>query len=72
MKLGDIGNPDALPFGKPLEGVRVLALEQMQALPFATQLLARLGADVLKIEPLGGEQGRASTPAMADPDGRAG
>ena len=46
MQLGDIGNPDAIPHGKPLDGVRILAAEQMQSLPFATQLLARLGADV--------------------------
>ena len=32
--------------GKPLEGVRVLALEQMQSLPYATQLLARLPTPV--------------------------
>src|ERR1700734_2066700 len=57
--------------GRPLEGVRVLAIEQMQALPYATQLLARLGADVVKIEPLAGELGRASLPAMSDPGGRA-
>src|SRR5207249_3531296 len=56
---------------RPLEGVRVLALEQMQALPFATQLLARLGADVVKVEPPAGDQGRASTPAISDPQGRA-
>jgi crotonobetainyl-CoA:carnitine CoA-transferase CaiB-like acyl-CoA transferase len=56
---------------RPLEGVRVLALEQMQSLPFATQLLGRLGADVVKIEPVGkGESGRASMPAMRDPEGR--
>jgi formyl-CoA transferase len=48
----------------------VLAIEQMQALPYATQLLARLGADVVKIEPLTGELGRASLPAMSDPEGR--
>ncbi len=55
----------------PLEGVRVLALEQMQALPYATQLLGRLGAEVIKIEaPGGGDQGRGSLPAMADPQGR--
>jgi len=71
MRLGDVGNPDAIPHGKPLDGVRVLAAEQMQSLPFATQLLARLGADVVKVEhPVHGESGRGSTPSMADPEGR--
>jgi crotonobetainyl-CoA:carnitine CoA-transferase CaiB-like acyl-CoA transferase len=60
----------ALAAGRPLEGIRVLAIEQMQALPYATQLLARFGADVVKIEPLNGESGRASLPAMIDPEGR--
>ncbi|HYA69720.1 MAG TPA: CoA transferase [Acidimicrobiales bacterium] len=55
---------------RPLEGVRVLAVEQMQALPYATQLMARLGADVVKIEPLSGDLGRSSVPAMVDPEGR--
>jgi crotonobetainyl-CoA:carnitine CoA-transferase CaiB-like acyl-CoA transferase len=55
----------------PLAGVRILALEQMQALPYATQLLGRLGAEVVKIEsPHGGDSGRASLPAMTDPHGR--
>jgi crotonobetainyl-CoA:carnitine CoA-transferase CaiB-like acyl-CoA transferase len=71
MKLGDTGNADALPFGKPLDGVRVLALEQMQALPYATQLLSRLGADVVKVESTkGGDLGRGSLPGMPDPEGR--
>jgi crotonobetainyl-CoA:carnitine CoA-transferase CaiB-like acyl-CoA transferase len=71
MQLGDIANPDAAGAGKPLDGVRILALEQMQALPYATQLLARLGADVVKVEhPKGGDLGRGSLPAMTDPDGR--
>ena len=68
--LGEIANEAAAGSGKPLDGVRVLALEQMQALPYATQLLARLGAEVVKIEPLTGELGRGSTPAMTDPQGR--
>ena len=37
-------------WGKPLAGVKVLAAEHMQSLPFATQLLAVLGADVVKVE----------------------
>jgi crotonobetainyl-CoA:carnitine CoA-transferase CaiB-like acyl-CoA transferase len=71
MRLGDIANEGAQHYGKPRDGVRVLAAEQMQALPYATQLLARLGADVVKVEhPVNGESGRASTPAMLDPEGR--
>lgn len=71
MKLGDVANAGAAPYGKPLDGVRILALEQMQALPYATQLLARLGADVVKIEaPGSGDLGRSSLPAMTDPEGR--
>ena len=71
MRLGDISNADAAQFGKPLDGIRVLAAEQMQALPYATQMLARLGAEVVKVEhPEHGESGRASTPAMIDPAGR--
>jgi formyl-CoA transferase len=54
----------------PLDGVRILAAEQMQALPYGTQLLARLGADVVKVEPLTGESGRGSQPAMIDAQGR--
>ena len=71
MQLGDVANADAAHYGKPLDGVRVLALEQMQALPFATQLLARLGAEVIKVEsPNGGDSGRASQPGFPDPEGR--
>jgi len=60
---------DRLP--PPLEGIRVLALEQLQAVPFATQLLAHLGAEVVKVEPpTQGESGRAAAPAIRDSDGR--
>ena len=72
MKLGDVVNAEAAHWGKPLDGVRVLALEQMQALPYATQLLGRLGADVVKVEAPGtGDLGRGAQPAVADPEGRA-
>ena len=70
VKLGDIANADAAANGKPLDGIRVLAVEQMQALPYATQLLTRLGAEVVKIEPPAGESGRGSHPGMLDPEGR--
>jgi crotonobetainyl-CoA:carnitine CoA-transferase CaiB-like acyl-CoA transferase len=66
-----VGATVGAPGPKPLEGVRILALEQMQALPYATQLLGRLGADVVKVEsPQGGDLGRSSLPAMKDPEGR--
>lgn len=72
MRLGETANANAAPEGKPLDGVRILALEQMQALPYATQLLGRLGAEVVKVEsPKGGDLGRSSQPAMEDPEGRA-
>jgi crotonobetainyl-CoA:carnitine CoA-transferase CaiB-like acyl-CoA transferase len=71
MNLGDTANAAAEQWGKPLDGVRILAAEQMQALPYATQLLARLGAEVVKVEhPVHGESGRGSLPAMVDPEGR--
>jgi formyl-CoA transferase len=71
MRIGEIRGEDRVPYGKPLEGVRVLAAEQMQALPFATRLLAHLGADVVKVEPPGrGESGRGGRPSLVDEDGR--
>ena len=56
---------------RPLEGLSVLAAEQMHALPHATQLMALMGADVLKVEPLEGEAGRHGRPTITDRDGRA-
>jgi alpha-methylacyl-CoA racemase len=41
-----------------LAGVRVLDLSQYLPGPFATRLLADMGADVVKVEPPGGEPGR--------------
>lgn len=42
----------------PLEGVRIVEIGQLIAVPSAGQQLLEYGADVLKVEPLTGEQAR--------------
>lgn len=39
----------------PLEGLRVIEIGTLVAAPFATRILAEFGADVIKIEPPGGD-----------------
>src|SRR3712207_64974 len=50
----------------PLEGLRVVALEQAVAAPFCTRQLADLGADVVKVErPDGGDFARGYDGALS-------
>jgi crotonobetainyl-CoA:carnitine CoA-transferase CaiB-like acyl-CoA transferase len=46
----------------PLNGIRVIDLGRHQAGPRCAQVLARLGAEVIKIERLGGEETRYHSP----------
>jgi crotonobetainyl-CoA:carnitine CoA-transferase CaiB-like acyl-CoA transferase len=46
----------------PLDGIRVIDLGRHQAGPRCAQILARLGAEVIKIERLGGEETRYHAP----------
>jgi len=49
-------------FGRPLSGIRVVDLTSLLPGGIATRLLADLGAEVVKVEPPGGESGRHFPP----------
>ena len=53
----------------PLTGFRVLDMTHILAGPFATQMMADAGANVIKLEPPGGEYSRIRGPQRPGPNG---
>ena len=51
---------------RPLHGVRIIDFSTNMAGPYATMILAQLGADVVKVEPPGGDDARHWPPAIGD------
>jgi len=56
--------------GGPLEGVRVLAIENFLSGPYGSMLLADFGAEVIKVEPPEGDGYRRATPNYETAEGR--
>jgi crotonobetainyl-CoA:carnitine CoA-transferase CaiB-like acyl-CoA transferase len=54
---------------RPLAGTQVVDVTSSLAGPTSTQLLAALGADVVKVEPLGGDHARAWGPPFLEGEG---
>jgi crotonobetainyl-CoA:carnitine CoA-transferase CaiB-like acyl-CoA transferase len=71
MPAGDgiqLGDEDvAIP---PLTGIRILDFTRFVAGPYATMLMADAGADVIKVEPIGGEETRTLDPKIETPTGQ--
>ncbi|AYG03146.1 CaiB/BaiF CoA transferase family protein [Gryllotalpicola protaetiae] len=54
-----------------LSGIRVLDFTRFVSGPYTTMLMADAGADVVKVEPIGGEATRFLDPKIETPDGEA-
>jgi formyl-CoA transferase len=54
----------------PLDGVRVLAIENFLSGPYGSMMLADFGADVIKVEPPEGDGYRRATPNYENDGGR--
>ncbi len=54
---------------RPLDGVRVVDVTQEIAGPLAARMLAEMGADVIHVEPLRGDNGRNSTTPFLGSEG---
>ncbi len=55
---------------RPLDGIRVVALEQYMSAPYCSMLLADAGAEVIKVERPGTGDPRRSIPPFVEKDGR--
>ncbi|MCT2557513.1 CoA transferase [Tsuneonella sp. YG55] len=64
MKKVDEESGDGSGTFAPLEGVRILDFSSNMAGPFATMILAQLGADVIKVEAPSGDDARAWPPEV--------
>ena len=56
------------PAAGPLKGLRVLELASVLAGPYCAMVLADMGADVIKVEPLDGDATRGYGPPWINPD----
>src|SRR4051794_21719907 len=56
-RLGD----EAMEQHRPLDGIRVVDVTQEAAGPITARMLAEMGADVVHVEPLRGDNGRNTT-----------